>query len=147
MMNPLESLFTKALKLGPPWMIAKVESDEGGGIIRVFIDFPRGSVFPCPACEKTVKAYDTTVKEQRHLSSFHHACYLVARVPMTGYFRLGCPGHGMARAFPFESFAVTPGAGDAGQQGVSDLWKDDAPPYGGSPSEGGLLRGNTTGSR
>jgi|GEM_PF-1985107 hypothetical protein len=47
-MQALESLFTKALKLEQPWMITKVEFDEVGGAIRVFIDFPRGSMFSCP---------------------------------------------------------------------------------------------------
>jgi hypothetical protein len=31
-MEALESLFAKALKLEPPWMITKVEFDEGGGV-------------------------------------------------------------------------------------------------------------------
>jgi len=34
-MNQMESLFTKALKLKPPWMIIKVEFDEGGGSISL----------------------------------------------------------------------------------------------------------------
>ena len=69
-MEALELLFTKALKLGPPWMVTKVEFDEGGGIIRVFIDFPRGSVFVCPVCGKAVKAYDTTELRAR-LTRWH----------------------------------------------------------------------------
>src|SRR5674536_153680 len=70
--------------------VTKVEFDEGGGVIRVFIDFPRGSMFSCPACGKPVKAYDTTVKEWRHLSFFQYACYLVVRVP-----RIDCPDDGI----------------------------------------------------
>jgi transposase len=113
-MEALELLFTKALKLGPPWMVTKVEFDEGGGIIRVFIDFPRGSVFVCPVCGKAVKAYDTTDKELRHLSFFQYACYLVVRVP-----RVDCPDDGILQievpwarqgadfTFLFESFAMT----------------------------------------
>ena len=69
-MEALESLFAKALKLESPWMVTKVAFDESGGVIRVFIDFPRGSVFSCPTCGKAVKAYDTTEKEWRHLSFF-----------------------------------------------------------------------------
>jgi transposase len=113
-MEALELLFAKALKLEPPWMITKVEFDEGGGIIKVFIDFPRGSVFVCPVCGKTVKAYDTTEKELRHLSFFQYACYLVVRVP-----RVDCPDDGIHQidvpwaregadfTFLFESFAMT----------------------------------------
>jgi hypothetical protein len=53
-MQALESLFTKALKLEQPWMITKVEFDEVGGAIRVFIDFPRGSMFSCPVCWRSI---------------------------------------------------------------------------------------------
>ena len=113
-MEALELLFTKALKLEPPWMVTRVEFDEGGGIIKVFIDFPRGSVFVCPVCGKAVKAYDTTEKELRHLSFFQYACYLVVRVP-----RVDCPDDGIHQidvpwarqgadfTFLFESFAMT----------------------------------------
>jgi transposase len=113
-MEALELLFAKALKLEPPWMITKVEFDEGGGVIRVFIDFPRGSEFVCPICGKAVKAYDTTEKELRHLSFFQYACYLVVRVP-----RVDCPDDGILQidvpwaregadfTFLFESFAMT----------------------------------------
>ena len=89
-MEGLELLFAKALKLELPWMVTKVEFDEGGGVIKVFIDFPRGSVFFCPTCGKPVKAYDTTEKEWRHLSFFQYACYLVVRVP-----RIDCPDDGI----------------------------------------------------
>lgn len=113
-MEALESLFTKALKLGSPWMVTKVEFNESGGVIRVFIDFPRGSVFSCPTCGKAVKAYDTTEKEWRHLSFFQYACYLVVRTP-----RIDCPDDGILQidvpwardgadfTFLFESFAMT----------------------------------------
>jgi hypothetical protein len=88
-MEALESLFAKALKLESPWKITKVEFHEGGEVIKVFVDFPRGSVFSCPACGKEVKAYDTTEKEWRHLNFFQYACYLVVRVPRTD-----CPDDG-----------------------------------------------------
>ncbi len=78
-MEGLESLFERALRLDPPWKITRIEFDESEGIIRVFIDFPRGSVFCCPVCCKSVKAYDTTEKEWRHLSFFQYACYLVGQ--------------------------------------------------------------------
>ncbi len=113
-MKVLESLFTRALKLEPPWEITKVEFQENAGVIKVYIDFPRGSIFCCPACGKEVKAYDTTEKEWRHLSFFQYACYLVVRVP-----RIDCPADGILQidvpwardgadfTFLFESFAMT----------------------------------------
>ena len=113
-MEGLESLFAKALKLEFPWKITKIKFHEGGGDIKVFVDFPRGSVFSCPSCGKEVKAYDTTEKEWRHLNFFQYACYLVVRVPRTD-----CPDDGILQidvpwaregadfTFLFESFAMT----------------------------------------
>jgi transposase len=113
-MEALESLFAKALKLEPPWMITKIEFRETEGVIRVYVDFPRGSVFPCPVCGKHMKAYDTTEKEWRHLSFFQYACYLVVRLP-----RVDCSDHGILQidvpwardgadfTFLFESLAMT----------------------------------------
>jgi len=110
----LESLFAKALKLESPWKITKIEFHEGEGDIRVFVDFPRGSVFSCPACGKEVKAYDTTEKEWRHLNFFQYACYLVVRVPRTdcsddGILQIDVPWarEGADFTFLFESFAMT----------------------------------------
>jgi transposase len=113
-MNGLESLFTKALKLEPPWQIEKIDFDEKEGIIRVYLDFPRGSEFCCPKCGKTVKAYDTKDKEWRHLNFFQYACYLVVRVPrikcsVDGVLQVDVPWArgGADFTFLFESFAMT----------------------------------------
>ncbi|MCX5975818.1 MAG: transposase family protein, partial [Coprothermobacterota bacterium] len=112
-MEGLEALFERALRLDPPWKITRIEFQGDKGIIKVFIDFPRGSLFCCPLCGKSVKAYDTTEKEWRHLSFFQYACYLAVRVP-----RITCPVDGIrqidvpwARAgadftFLFESLAM-----------------------------------------
>lgn len=113
-MSGLESLFTKALKLEPPWQIEKIDFDEKKGIIRVYLDFPRGSEFCCPTCGKAVKAYDTKVKEWRHLNFFQYACYLVVRVPridcsVDGVLQVDVPWarEGADFTFLFESIAMT----------------------------------------
>jgi len=113
-MEGLESLFAKALKLESPWTITKIEFHEGGGDIKVYVDFPRGSVFSCPTCGKEVKAYDTTEKEWRHLNFFQYACYLVVRVPRIdchedGILQIDVPWarEGADFTFLFESFAMT----------------------------------------
>jgi transposase len=113
-MEMLEGLFARALKLESPWEISKVEFYEGKGIIRVNIDFPRGSVFCCPVCGKEVKAYDTTEKEWRHLNFFQYACYLVVRVPRIdcredGVLQIDVPWarEGADFTLLFESFAMT----------------------------------------
>lgn len=113
-MNGLEALFTKALKLEPPWQIEKIDFDEKEGIIRVYLDFPRGSKFCCPTCGKAVKAYDTKEKEWRHLNFFQYACYLVVRLPriecsVDGVLQVDVPWarEGADLTFLFESFAMT----------------------------------------
>jgi transposase len=89
-MEVIESLFTKALKLEPPWEITGVDFSETAGEINIKIDFPRGSVFRCPVCGREVKAYDTTEKEWRHLNFLQYACYLRVRLP-----RIDCPSDGI----------------------------------------------------
>ena len=113
-MEVLESLFSKALKLERPWEITKIEFLEKDRKINIFIDFPRGSVFPCPKCKKEVNAYDTTEKRWRHMNFFQYACYLVVRVP-----RIECKENGILQievpwardeadfTLLFESFAMT----------------------------------------
>ncbi len=113
-MSGLEALFTKALKLEPPWQIEKIDFDEKEGIIRVYLDFPRGSKFCCPTCGKAVKAYDTKEKEWRHLNFFQYACYLVVRIPriecsVDGVLQVDVPWarEGADFTFLFESIAMT----------------------------------------
>jgi hypothetical protein len=64
-MGAIESLFGKALKVESPWEIEKVAFVESEGRINVGLDFPRGSLFPCPCCQKAATAYDTTQKRWR----------------------------------------------------------------------------------
>ena len=113
-MEVIESLFSKALKLGSPWEISKIEFKEQEGRINVFIDFPKGSVFWCPKCGKEVKAYDTAEKHWRHLNFFQYACYLVVRAPRTdckddGILQVEVPWARDSADFTllFESFAMT----------------------------------------
>ena len=56
-MEILESFFAKALKLESPWVISKVAFQEDKGVIKVFVDFPRGIVF----------AVQSVVKRQRRM--------------------------------------------------------------------------------
>ncbi len=92
-MDMMNSLFEKALNLEPPWTIKKVEFDTDTGVLDIAIDFPRGSVFPCPKCGQPSKAYDSTEKKWRHLNFFQYTCYLTARTP-----RIECKKHGILKA-------------------------------------------------
>ena len=82
-------LFQRALGLTEPWQVVDVEFDAGGRRLDLRIDFPKGSRFACPECERQgLKVHDTEEKTWRHLGFFQHEAYLTARVP-----RVRCPEH------------------------------------------------------
>jgi len=75
-------VFQQALGLTPPWRVEAVEFDPEAGRLDLYLDFPPGSGFRCPVCEREgCRAYDTTEKRWRHLNFFEHRAYLHARVP------------------------------------------------------------------
>src|SRR5450432_3326508 len=82
-------LFQAALGLSDPWRVTSVEFDVEAKRLDLRVDFPKGSVFCCPECERSgLKAHDTEEKTWRHLDFFQHQAYLTARVP-----RVECPEH------------------------------------------------------
>ncbi len=77
-------LFQMALGLTPPWQVSATEFDPIAKRLDIRLDFPRGSTFSCPECERAgLKAFDTAEKTWRHLNFFQHEAYLTARVPRT----------------------------------------------------------------
>ena len=86
-------LFQAALGLLPPWLVSKCLFDESAGRLDIHLDFPRGSVFPCPICSAAgCKAYDTDALTWRHLNFFQHQTFLHARTP-----RVDCSQCGIHR--------------------------------------------------
>ena len=86
-------LFQMALGLLPPWMVARSAFDSEAKRLDVYLDFPRGSHFPCPSCGAAdCPAYDTEEMTWRHLNFFQHEAYLHARVP-----RVTCKTCGIKR--------------------------------------------------
>jgi transposase len=82
-------LFQAALGLSDPWQVTSVEFDADAKRLDLRVDFPKGSTFCCPECDRAgLKAYDTEEKTWRHLDFFEHQAYLTARVP-----RVECPEH------------------------------------------------------
>jgi transposase len=82
-------LFQAALGLSDPWRVTCVEFDVEAKRLDLRVDFPKGSTFCCPECDRAgLKAYDTEEKTWRHLDFFEHQAYLTARVP-----RVECPEH------------------------------------------------------
>src|ERR1035438_4871684 len=72
-------LFQAALGLLPPWLVSRCTFEESAGRLDIHLDFPRGSVFPCPVCGVPCKAYDTDDLTWRHLNFFQHQAFLHAR--------------------------------------------------------------------
>lgn len=86
-------LFKLALGLADPWQVTRTEFDPGESRLDLWLDFPRGSRFPCPAedChERECPVHDTEEKTWRHLDFFQHKAFLHAWVP-----RVRCPAHGV----------------------------------------------------
>ncbi len=91
-MGELElGLFTAALGLSAPWRVTRTEFN--GTQLDLWLDFPRGSRFPCPAkdCARGACAlHDTADKTWRHMDFFQHKALRHARLP-----RVRCPEHGV----------------------------------------------------
>ena len=85
-----KDLFGMALGLSSPWYIEKVEFDAQARRLDLFLNFTKGSRFPCPECGEPRPVYDTTERTWRHLDFFQHQAYLTARVP-----RSNCPKCGV----------------------------------------------------
>jgi transposase len=69
-----------------PWFVDRVEFQEDQ--LHVYIDFPRGSKFPCPQCGQLCAIHDSEEAQWRHLNFFQYKCFLHARRPRTT-----CPEH------------------------------------------------------
>jgi transposase len=106
-------LFTAALGLSAPWRVRRTEFD--GERLDLYLDFPRGARFPCPAkdcAQGACVVHDTTDKTWRHMDFFQYKAFLHARLP-----RVVCPEHGVRQvsvswARPGSGFTMLlPGAG------------------------------------
>ena len=86
-------LFQRALGLQAPWEVVGVEFDAEHKRLEVRIDYPRGTRFACPECDRAdCPVHDTETRTWRHLDFFQHQAYLQARVP-----RVKCPEHGVRK--------------------------------------------------
>jgi transposase len=82
-------LFQAALGLTDPWQVTSVVFDRDAKRLDLRVDFPRGSMFCCPECDRAgLKAYDSAEKTWRHMDFWQHQTFLTARVP-----RVVCPEH------------------------------------------------------
>ena len=88
-----EELFRKLLGLEDPWIIKEIRFDHQGKRVDIYMDFPRGSKFPCPVCGISYGVYDTEERTWRHLNIFQYPTYVHAREP-----RIRCRDHGKKTA-------------------------------------------------
>ncbi len=101
-----KDLFGLALGLVSPWYIEKVEFDVEGKRLDLFLDFKRGSHFPCPECGEPSPIHDTAERTWRHLDFFQHKAYLTARVPRTSCPRCGVKQVAVSWARPGSGFTL-----------------------------------------
>lgn len=89
-----EDLFRAALHLTAPWHISSINFIEGERKLDIWVDFPKGSRFPCPECNHLdCEVHDTTTRTWRHLDFFEHQTFLHGRIP-----RINCPNCGVRQA-------------------------------------------------
>jgi transposase len=92
-----EQLLEIALHIREPWKIIKIDfPQEGkdGERLDIYIDFIKGTIFPCPVCGGPATAYDTRMKTWRHRDFFEYETYFHARVP-----RVKCGDCGAVKKF------------------------------------------------
>jgi transposase len=99
-------LFQAALGIVPPWLVNRCTFTVESGRLDIYLDFPRGSVFPCPECGDEVKAYDTETLTWRHLNFFQHQTYLHARTPRVQCSRCGVHRIAVPWARPDSGFTL-----------------------------------------
>ncbi len=87
-------LFAQALGLERPWYVESTAFDAGERRLDIHLNFEVGGTFACGGCGgEGCKAYDTALKEWRHLNFFQHQACLHAPSP-----RVKCPECGVRQA-------------------------------------------------
>ena len=77
-----EKTFEIPLNVEEPWYIKDRKLDSESKNLDIWLDFKRGSRFPCPECGKpNCSAYDTKEKVLRHINYFQYPTYLHIRTP------------------------------------------------------------------
>ena len=83
-------LFQVALGIQEPWFITNIDLKQDDHELHIYLDFERGSEFPCPTCKALCKCHDTKSKVWQHLTFFQYKTYIHARLP-----RVSCNDHGV----------------------------------------------------
>ena len=75
--------FEAALDIQAPWEIKEVRLDRERRRLDIVLDFQRGALFSCPVCHSPLTAYDTRMREWRHLDFFQYMTHIYAPLPRT----------------------------------------------------------------
>jgi len=75
--------FSKLLSVSPPWVLEKVDLQQGTRVVDVYISYQRGSKFPCSDCGKECSVHDGHYQRWRYLDLFDYRCYLNIKIPRT----------------------------------------------------------------
>ena len=86
--------FSSLLGVVSPWYIKEVKTQVRNQVIDIYIDFEKGSQFPCPVCGRPTKVYDSSYKRIRHLDLFEFRCYLNVKIP-----RVDCNKDGVKTSY------------------------------------------------
>lgn len=78
-----KELIQVALGVNSPWYVKEIKLSTTNKRMDIYLDFTKGSNFPCPICNKLNEIHDTKKRTWRHLDFFHYEAYLHARVPRT----------------------------------------------------------------
>jgi len=81
--SPQYQLFEAALDIQTPWEIKEVRLDRERRRLDIILDFQRGALFCCCECNLPLTAYDTRMREWRHLDFFQYETHIYAPLPRT----------------------------------------------------------------
>jgi transposase len=76
-------IFEAALDIQTPWEIKEVRLDRERRRLDILLGFQRGASFSCCECHKPLTAYDTRMREWRHLDFFQYKTHIYAPLPRT----------------------------------------------------------------
>lgn len=87
-------VFMLGLGLQAPWKIVDqhLDTTKKPNDLTFNVGAARGSLYPCPKCDKACQAHDFKELTWQHLNFFQHHCYIKAKVPRTR-----CEEHGIHR--------------------------------------------------
>jgi transposase len=83
------TLYATILGIASPWEVARVELDEAGKAVHVWLEARSGTTFTCPECQAISPLHDHVERSWRHLDTCQYETRLHARVP-----RVDCATHG-----------------------------------------------------